>query len=306
MKMARLVDEDFHLLGVLSRVGIEGSFGENTVDEVCKQSGIDTDTFLLLCGVYGNPDFKPGEDRLRTCHISDILKYLHQSHDYYINNALVSLAAAIERLIIPCSEAGKKVIWKFFTDYKAELESHFDFEEKSVIPYVQGLLIGNRPPGISIDKFEGDHSNIDEKISDLKNLIMKSLPAECDNRQRINLLNFIYHLRADLERHTCIEDSIMVPMVRMIEDPHKSSGAAASGTPPGKNNAEALSAREKEILVSVALGLINKEIADKHNISINTVITHRKNITRKTGIKTVAGLTAYAILNNLIDINSLD
>ena len=70
--------------------------------------------------------------------------------------------------------------------------------------------------------------------------------------------------------------------------------------------AEKLSAREKEILVSVAQGKLNKEIADEHNISINTVITHRKNITRKIGIRTVAGLTVYALLNNLIDMNSVE
>ncbi|MBE6232336.1 MAG: response regulator transcription factor [Bacteroidales bacterium] len=67
-----------------------------------------------------------------------------------------------------------------------------------------------------------------------------------------------------------------------------------------------LSAREKEILVCVAKGMLNKEIADFYNISIHTVITHRKNITRKTGIKTVAGLTVYALLNNLIDSSSLE
>lgn len=67
-----------------------------------------------------------------------------------------------------------------------------------------------------------------------------------------------------------------------------------------------LSAREKEILVCVAKGMLNKEIADECNLSIHTVITHRKNITRKTGIKTVAGLTVYALLNNLIDPSSVD
>ena len=67
-----------------------------------------------------------------------------------------------------------------------------------------------------------------------------------------------------------------------------------------------LSAREKEILVCVAKGMLNKEIADACNLSIHTVITHRKNITRKTGIKTVAGLTVYALLNNLIDSNSIE
>lgn len=61
-----------------------------------------------------------------------------------------------------------------------------------------------------------------------------------------------------------------------------------------------LSDREKEILISVAIGLTNKEIADRHNISVHTVVSHRKNISRKIGIKTVSGLTIYAIFNNLI------
>jgi len=73
-----------------------------------------------------------------------------------------------------------------------------------------------------------------------------------------------------------------------------------------KGDGEELSSREKEILVCVAKGMLNKEIADQFNISIYTVITHRKNITRKTGIKTVAGLTVYALLNNLIDVGDFD
>ena len=73
-----------------------------------------------------------------------------------------------------------------------------------------------------------------------------------------------------------------------------------------KSESQELSAREKEILVCVAKGMLNKEIADLFSISIYTVISHRKNITRKTGIKTVAGLTVYALLNNLIDANSIE
>ncbi|MCC8035505.1 MAG: LuxR C-terminal-related transcriptional regulator [Rikenellaceae bacterium] len=64
-----------------------------------------------------------------------------------------------------------------------------------------------------------------------------------------------------------------------------------------------LSEREKEILISVAKGATNKEIASRHNISVHTVISHRKNITRKTGIKTVSALTIYAVINGLIDIS---
>ncbi len=66
-----------------------------------------------------------------------------------------------------------------------------------------------------------------------------------------------------------------------------------------------LSDREKEILIAVAKGLTNKTIAELYHISIHTVITHRKNLTRKTGIKSVSGLTVYAILNNLIDISDV-
>ena len=72
-----------------------------------------------------------------------------------------------------------------------------------------------------------------------------------------------------------------------------------------EENEEDLSQREKNILQLVALGMTNKEIANKLFISTHTVISHRKNITRKLGIKTVAGLTVYAILNNLIQMEDI-
>ncbi len=62
-----------------------------------------------------------------------------------------------------------------------------------------------------------------------------------------------------------------------------------------------LSNRETDVLVALVKGMTNKEISDKLFISIHTVITHRKNIIRKTGIKSVSGLTVYALLNNLVD-----
>lgn len=86
----------------------------------------------------------------------------------------------------------------------------------------------------------------------------------------------------------------------------KISAAVSVNANETRGDSEELSAREKEILVCVAKGMLNKEIADHYNISIYTVITHRKHITRKTGIKTVAGLTVYALLNNLIDMNSME
>lgn len=71
-----------------------------------------------------------------------------------------------------------------------------------------------------------------------------------------------------------------------------------------KNNYE-LTRRETAVLVELAQGKTNKEIADALNVSVHTVISHRKNITHKTGIKSVAGLTVFAMLNNLIDESAL-
>lgn len=86
----------------------------------------------------------------------------------------------------------------------------------------------------------------------------------------------------------------------------KLRAALSSRQDSPRTDGQDLSVREKEILVCVAKGMLNKEIADLYNISIYTVITHRKNITRKTGIKTVAGLTVYALLNNLIDADTIE
>ncbi len=67
-----------------------------------------------------------------------------------------------------------------------------------------------------------------------------------------------------------------------------------------------LSEREKDVLILIAKGQMSKEIADELNISVHTVISHRKNITKKTGIKSIAGLVAYALLNNLIDSSDIE
>ena len=305
MKVARLVEANYRLLGVLARVGIDGSFGEKTVSEVCISSGLDPDTIILLCEVYTFPNFKPSMELLRRCHVGDILRYMHQSHDYYLNRAITDMEASITKLLEPCQQKQREVVWNFFRGYKVEVKNHFGFEEQEVIPYVQGLIIGQSRPGFSIDRFEENHSNIDEKLGDFKNLVMKSLPAVCDNDIRRDLLVRIYALQEDLKCHTYIEDHVLVPMVRLLENPQRFRDHAREQDEEPEQHLE-LSDREKEILVSVAQGLLNKEIADKHNISINTVITHRKNITRKTGIRTVPGLTVYAILNNLIDINSIE
>ena len=70
-----------------------------------------------------------------------------------------------------------------------------------------------------------------------------------------------------------------------------------------KNDLNELSSRERDILTAVAKGKTNKEIADEFNISIYTVISHRRNISQKLGINSIPGLTVYAIMNKLVDMS---
>ncbi len=69
---------------------------------------------------------------------------------------------------------------------------------------------------------------------------------------------------------------------------------------------KSLSNREIDILKNLVLGMTNQEVADKLFLSVHTVTTHRKKITKKLGIKTVSGLTVYALINNFVDIREVE
>ena len=296
MKMADLLDVNFSILGVFSRFGMSYGFGEATVKDVCDGMGIDPETFLIICKVYAFDGYRPSREQMEGACLEDIVRYLRLSHTYYLETMVPALAAAIEEMIAPCDDMHKKVIRKFFGDYKEELERHFDYEEKTVFPYVEAMIDSREREPYTIGEYEKNHSNVEEKLDDLKKLVTMYQPSQSRSQDCFRVLFYLYSLESDLERHTFIEDGILVPVVSRMED--------ESDAPRGEGGE--LSAREKEILVAVAKGMLNKEIADLYNISIYTVISHRKNITRKTGIKTVAGLTVYALLNNLIDMNSIE
>jgi regulator of cell morphogenesis and NO signaling len=212
--------------------------------------------------------------------------------------AMKELTAALVSLTEPCDERHRNIIRKFFAEYKEELFKHLEYEENTVFPQAEAALRHGR---VTPDDYEENHSHVEEKLEDLKNLVMKYMPPACAQQDIYRALSCIFSLQEDLAKHILVEDGILVPIVnrRMHTD------LESRFDTPGEKGEE-LSAREKEILVCVAKGMLNKEIADAENISIHTVITHRKNITRKTGIKTVAGLTVYALLNNLIDINTIE
>lgn len=217
MKMADLMDLDFSLLGVATRMGLGFGFGEATVAEECAKRGIDPETFLLICRVYAIEGYRPTRETLENANLQDIVKYLHQSHAYYMDVVVPELAGALEQTIEPCENRQKKVIWKFFADYKEELSKHFAYEEGKVFPYVEAVLGARKDRQFTIGEYEENHSNVEEKLADLKNLIMKYIPHQCGQQDVYRALFYIYSLEEDLNKHTFIEDGILVPMVGRME-----------------------------------------------------------------------------------------
>ena len=86
-----------------------------------------------------------------------------------------------------------------------------------VFPYVRALKEGKMMEGYSIEQFEENHSNIDETLGDLKNIVMKYLPDTCDTVLRNEVLYRIYRLDEDLAKHTIIEDRVLIPIVNKME-----------------------------------------------------------------------------------------
>lgn len=217
MKLADLIGANYQLLNVLSRMGIGLGFGELTINEVCERQGIDPGSFLLICDVYTYDDFVPSKELLSVADPSTIVDYLHNSHSFYLDKEFASLESNLKAMVEPCNVTQKKIVEKFFNGYKTQVENHFAYEESVVFPYVRALTRGERQESYTIEQFEENHSNIDETLNDLKNIVMKYLPETCDTVLRNEVLYRIFSLEADLAKHTIIEDAVLIPVVNKME-----------------------------------------------------------------------------------------
>jgi regulator of cell morphogenesis and NO signaling len=184
------------------------------------------------------------------------------------------------------------------------------YEQKTLFPYVQSLLDGHPNSDYNVDTFSKHHSATDKKLRELKLLIIKYLPQDgLHNNQLTATLHDIYENEVWLRQHAMVEDCIFVPAIRRMELVTRQSDVTRNISDMvfkgGTQNSEQLSDRERDVIIALVQGMANKEIADHLCISVNTVITHRRNIARKLQIHSPAGLTIYAIVNNLVDISAV-
>ena len=276
MKLADIVNANHNLILLLPRFGLPLGFGNRSVKEICRNTAVDVDFFLLICNIYTFDDYLPDAEELSHTNLQQLVPYLRASHRYYIEERLPHLQRHLGHLLDTMEESVGTMLTRFFEEYRQELAQHFQEEEKRLFPYIDRLQQGEKITDRVTNYFVDSHRSIKDKLTDLMQILYKYLPGDSMNEELIELVFDILQLTEDLEKHTIIEERLLMP-----SDDYE------------------LSDREKEVLVLVAKGLSSKEIADKLCVSIHTVNSHRKNISQKTGIKSVAGLAAYAMICKL-------
>jgi len=217
MKVADLIDLNYKLLGVLMRLEMKLGFGESTVSEFCHKHHVDEHTFLQLCKAYTYKDYRPSAADLDNICTKDLLKYLRQSHRDYTHTALSVLDDYLRKILDRGDKRAGQIISKFFSDYKNELAKHFEYEEQCIFPYVETLMEGSAHD-MANKVLDEDHTDIGEKIDDLKNIVMKYLPEQSLGEEILPTVSYLYLMRDDLMRHTAIEENILMPLIKRMEE----------------------------------------------------------------------------------------
>jgi len=229
MKMAEVIHLNHHLLPVLNRFDIHLGFGERSVETVCRDHVLNIDFFLEIVNTFHDPSYFPVR-HLQSFKASMLIDYLQKTHAYYLDLKIPEIRQYIRQITQEGSlqNSHKKLLEDFFDSYQHELTTHISKEEQRVYPYVISLenTLDNPASTVkelqeigkySILEYEEDHDDVEAKLFDLKNIIIKYLPTSKNNKLLNVILHDIFELERDLNNHGHIEDLILVPIVENME-----------------------------------------------------------------------------------------
>jgi DNA-binding CsgD family transcriptional regulator len=285
--LSGLIAEYHFLAPVINRFGIKLGLEDKTVSVACTQYGLNEDFFLAILNTYLNEDFFP-EKKLRSFDICLITGYLQKTDAHYINVSLPNLEKHLNAFVA-ISDAGNKqlrLLNKLFAEFRTEFQAKLSNSDKY------------------LEEEDISHSI----LLDMKNLLIKHISGNFNDNLCYAVLFAVDSLQEDLAKHNRIRSKILKPIIKeLIESGIDDWQSLLSSEKQPKSDAcQPISQRELEVLKLVALGLLNKEIAGKLNISLNTVLSHRKNITSKLGIKTVSGLAFYCLSHGYLPPDAIE
>lgn len=216
--MSGLIDNSFRMLLVMSRFRIGLGFGDKTIGEVCRENEVDTATFLAVANMLSHDDVEPEVEQVS---VPGLLDYLHISHDYFLDFRLPMIRARLAEVLGDPKTDLIKVIVRYFDEYVAEVRKHMMYEEETVFPYVRALLAGECPKNYAIDVFSSHHDQVEARLHEFKNILIKYYPVKSTNE--INSVLFdIFNCESDLASHNAVEDMLFTPAVRRLEHHQKS------------------------------------------------------------------------------------
>ncbi len=229
MKLSDLVDANFELISVIQRLEIPYGFKEKTIEIVCKENGIDVNFFLHLAQWFLDRHYSPEEHLIKHSPI-ELIVYLRNTHHCYLNYQIPRIEKEITLLEENQKLTGKTVelLIKFFREYIKEFTEHISEEEVRTFPYTFDLIdtlndkmslaeFHHKYQGYTIDSYLENHSDLDEKVNDLRNLLLKHIPPITGNCHFSNLLLELFRLGKDLRDHTILEENVLIPIVRKKE-----------------------------------------------------------------------------------------
>ncbi|MGM9825020.1 MAG: LuxR C-terminal-related transcriptional regulator [Paludibacteraceae bacterium] len=278
-KMCQLMAQEHDAIMIISRFGLPMGVGEQTIEEVCAAHGVHSPTFLAVV----NHKLQQADVDIEKVDVETLRTYLKNAHAYFVDFQLPRLRRALIEAVYPSETASRIpiLILQSFDQFVQEIRTHVENEDR-------GKWASHK---------QGDEPPVTSKLSELKDLIIKYYPSDTTDVKQtyalIAVMNDLYDTEQDFITHCAIEEEILMPALALKARTPSDSLYKGGGS---------LSEREQEVLVQVAKGLSNKEIADALCLSTHTVITHRKNIAAKLNIHSTAGLTIYAIANGLMEI----
>ncbi|MBO7609334.1 MAG: hemerythrin domain-containing protein [Muribaculaceae bacterium] len=217
-KMSELLTEEPGLIRILQRAGIPLGIGDGSIGQVCRKHGVNPDFFMLLCNIYTHENYAPTLSRVLETPMAQLVPYLKASHDYYVSKRLPHIEQHLHHIARQLPAKAADVFMRFFESYKREVTDHFAHEEQLVFPHVEALQRGEADTNYSIATFIDSHGNLEDKLNDLVQIIFKYLPGAVTSEDSVDVVYDILQVSSDLNKHSLIEEKVLVPYVKHLEE----------------------------------------------------------------------------------------
>lgn len=218
-KLSGLINENPMLLLFLEHLEVDFVVEDKTIEQICSVNKLDPEAVLLIANLYNG--FYPSAGDLENIKdISLIIKFLGNSHKYYKNDKYPEISTYITDLKRKNPSPDIDLISTFFSDYFDEVLEHLDYEDETAFPYFCRLndeKQTGREEEFSAHEYSEHHTDIETKLTDLKNLLLKHISIKNELPLRRRLLISLFELEYDLTIHSMIEEKILLPVVEKIE-----------------------------------------------------------------------------------------